>query len=250
MRTTINVCAAPATQGLRIRLCIVRRTIATVSMGLVFTLPGCASTSGRPPYPTEWASIKSAPSYDGCPSLQGTYSNQVSAALPLEAGTPPSLAEIFTKLALGRGPNGPAAWNQSWPAIPRDTSMVSIDQTPETITVTFVDASGNRTPLNFRRYRFNLTEKRVDDLFMCRTLYGEPSLRFFAEPESHLSSSGIRMEGGGTFVVMLKSVDGSLVVNWRSDSASMTLFIPGTSYRVNNLWYRYPLLTYDKPVQR
>jgi hypothetical protein len=250
MRITTNVCAAHATQGLRIRLCIVRLTIATVSIGLVFTLQGCAATSGSPPYPTEWASIKSAPSYDGCPSLQGAYSNQVSAAFPPEAGTPPSLSEIFTKLALGRGPNSPAAWNQSWPIIPRDTSMVSIDQTPESITVTFVDSSGNRTPLNFRRYRFNLAEKRVDDLFMCRTLYGEPSLRFFAEPESHSSSSFILMEGGGTFVVMLKAVDGSLVVNWRNDSASMTLLILGTGYRVDNLWYRYPLLVSVKPVQR
>jgi hypothetical protein len=128
--------------------------------------------------------------------------------------------------------------------------VVSIDQTSESISVTFIDSSGNRTPLIFRRYRFSLSEKRGDDLFACRMLYGEPSLRFFTEPQSHSSTSVVGMEGGGTFVVLLKSVDGSLVVNWRSDSAALSLFFLGSGYRVDNLWYRYPLLAPDKPAQR
>jgi hypothetical protein len=218
-------------------------------MGLVLTQLGCATSSGNPPYPTEWASIKSSPTQDGCPNLLGTYSNHGSAAFPPEAGAPPSLAEIFTSMARSQSPTGPAAWKRSWPAIPPDASLVSIDQTPEKITVTFVDSRNNRTPLNFRRFRFRLTEERVDDLFSCRAIYGEPSLRFFAEPQSHSSASVLWMEGGGTFVVLLKAVDGSLIVNLRSDSVALTLFILGSGYRVANLWYQYPLVGHEGPVE-
>ena len=227
-----------------------RRTIATLLIVLLLTQAGCAVSSGRPPYPPEWASIKSVPTHDGCPNLQGTYSNQGSATFPPEAGAPPSLAEVFTRLAQGQGPTSPAAWKKLWPAIPLDAESLVIDRIPETMTVTFIAPDGNRTPLNFRRYRFRLTEDRVDDLFSCRTLYGEPILTLFASPESSSSVSPIVVGGGGTTVILLKSVDGSLVVNWRSDSATLTLFVLGSGYRVDNLWYRYPLLTADEPVHR
>lgn len=155
--------------------------------------------------------------------------------MPAEVGVPPSLGDLFAALTGG------------WPTIPRDASVVSIEQTAETMTVSFIGASGNRTPLNFRRYRFSLFEDRLDDLYMCRTLYGEPLLRFFAEPESHVGAPPfIWAEGGGTFVVPLKAVDGSLVVNWRSDSLTVTPFVLGSGYRANNLWYRYALLNSRK----
>jgi hypothetical protein len=57
------------------------------------------------------------------------------------------------------------------------------------------------------------------------------------------------MEGGGTFVVLLKAVDGSLIVNLRSDSVALTLFILGSGYRVANLWYQYPLVGHEGPVE-
>ena len=220
--------------------------IGLVLTWLVLTLPGCAASSGRPQYPTEWSSIKSAPIYDDCPNLQGSYSNQGSATYPSEAGAPPSLSEVFTQLALTTGLNRPADWKKSWPVIPHDISVVSIDQTSETLTVTFVDSEGKHTPLNFRRYRFKSSEDRVDDLFGCRLMYGEPILRFFAEPPRYFDGTAIYMVGGGTCVVLLKAVDGSLVVNWRSDSVAMTLFVLGSGYRVNNLWYRYPLIEAEK----
>jgi hypothetical protein len=217
-------------------------TIATVLIGIVLAQLGCAASSGRPQYPTEWASIKSVPIFDGCPNFQGTYNNQGSDTYPPEAGAPPTLVDVFTSLARGQGPNSPAAWKQAWPVIPHDISVVSIDQTSETLTVTFVDSEGKRTPLNFRRYRFKFSEDRVDDLFRCRLTYGEPSLSFFAEPQSFSDATIVYIVGGGTMVVLLKSADGSLVVNWRSDSVALTLFVLGSGYRVNNLWYRYPLI--------
>ena len=215
---------------------------AAISIGLVLTQMGCATSSGRPPYPLEWASIKSIPIHEGCPDLGGTYSNQGVGVFPPEAGDPPSLAEVFATMAHSKSATGPSAWKQSWPIIPPDTALVSIEQAPETLTITFITAAGHRTPLQFRRYRFALSEDRVDDLFSCRTLYAEPTLRFFNEPLSHASTSVLVAGGGGTSVVLLKSVDGSLVVNWRSESLVLTLFVLGSGYRVDNLWYRYSRL--------
>ena len=226
-----------------------RVELVAFSLGIVLTQLGCATSSGNPPYPIEWASIKSSPTQDGCPNLVGTYSNHASAAFPPEAVTPPSLAEIFTSMARSRSPTGPAAGERSWPAIPPDASLVSIDQTPEKITLTFVDSSNNRTPLNFRRFRFGLSEDRVDDLFGCRTIYGEPSLRFFAEPQSYRPLLLLGVGGGGTFVALLKAVDGSLIVNLRSDYVAATPIILGSGYRADNLWYQYPLFAHDGPVK-
>jgi hypothetical protein len=208
---------------------------------------GCATSSGKPPYPTDWASIKSMPTPEGCPDLQGTYSNKGAASFPTEAGAPPSLADIFKAMAQSSTITGPATWEQSWPTIPKEAARVSFQQTPDSLTVTFIDSAGSRTALNFRRYHFTLSEDRVDDLYSCRTLYNEPTLRFFNEPVSHTRVSILAFGGGGTIINLLKSVDGSLVVNWRSDDATVSRFILGSDYRVDNLWYRYSRLTDDIP---
>lgn len=219
-------------------------------MGLVLAQLGCATSSGNPPYPIDWASISSVSTQEGCPDLQGTYSNHGSGTYPVEAGAPPSLAEIFTTMARSQTATGPAAWKRSWPTIPRDAASVSIEQAPETMTITFIDSNGLRTPLSFRRYRFSLSEDHVDDLFSCRTLYVQPTLRFFNEPHGHASTAIVATGGGGTMVSLLKSVDGSLVVNWRSDAVSLTLFVLGSGYRAENLWYRYSRLEAEEPVEQ
>jgi hypothetical protein len=118
------------------------------------------------------------------------------------------------------------------------------------MTLTFIDSAGRRTPLSFRRYRLALSEDRVDDLFSCRTLHDEPTLRFFNEPHAHARVSILLIGGGGTNVNLLKSVDGSMVVNWRSDDVAFTRFILGSSYHVENLWYRYPRYTGEIPGEK
>lgn len=226
-----------------------RVLLVVISIGLILTQLGCATSSGNPPYPTGWASIKSVPRQDSCPDLQGTYANRGTATFPPEAGEPPFLTDIFEAMAHAKGSTGPTAWEQSWPAIPRDASSVAIEQTPETMTVTFIDSIDRRTSLNFRRYQFTLSEDRVDDMFSCRTLYDEPTLRFFAEPESHVSATQLWIAGGGTFVNLMKSVDGSLVVNLKRDTVALTLFVLGTGYQVDNLWYRYAQSVGKKPAE-
>jgi hypothetical protein len=118
------------------------------------------------------------------------------------------------------------------------------------MTFTFIDSAGRRTPLRFRRYHFALSEDRVDDLFSCRTLHDEPTLRFFTEPHAHTRVSILLIGGGGTNVNLLKSIDGSLVVNWRSDDVTVTRFILGSDYHVENLWYRYSRFTAEIPAER
>jgi hypothetical protein len=153
-------------------------------------------------------------------------------------------------MARSKSATGPEAWKRSWPSIPSDVVLVSIEQSPETMIITFINSAGLHTSLSFRRYRFTLSEDRVDDLFICRTLYAEPTLRFFNEPLSHASTPILGVGGGGTTVALLKSVDGSLVVNWRSDSMALTPFVLGSGYRVDNLWYRYAPFTGEKPAER
>ena len=234
-----------ATEAVRTPICVLRFAVAVASIGLVLTQLGCATSAGNPPYPAEWASIKSPPTQDGCPNLQGTYSNHGSAIFPVEAGAQPSLADIFTSMARSRAPTGPAAWGQTWPAIPGNASVVSIEQTPETLTVAFIDSSGHRTPLDFRRYRFSLSKKRYDDLFTCRTLYGEPTLTFSVETHFHETWTIVAVVAA-TSVAMLKSVDGSLVVDLDSASGIEILPMVGSPYRVDNVWYRYPAVALEK----
>lgn len=221
-----------------------------IALGAVLAQLGCATSSGQPPYPAEWASIKSAPTPEGCPDLEGTYSNRGAASFPPEAGEAPSLADIFTAMGHSQSATGPATWERSWPSIPGDSARVSIRQAPDSMTITFIDAAGRFTPLSFRRYRLALSEGRVDDLFSCRTLYGEPTLRFFNEPVSHARVSILAVGGGGTNVNLLKSVDGSLVVNWRSDDVTVSRFVLGSDYHVENLWYRYPRLDGEMPDEK
>jgi hypothetical protein len=229
--------------------CAIEGALAAIAPWLLLAQVGCATSSGSPPYPAQWASIASVPTPQGCPDLQGTYSNVGAASFPPEAGEPPSLAEVFTAMARSTTATGPAAWGRSWPAIPREPARVSVSQAPDSLTITFIDRAGGHAALRFRLYRPALSEDRVDDLFSCRTLYREPTLRFFNEPASHTHVSILGIGGGGTNINLLRSVDGSLVVHWRSDDATVSRFVLGSNYHVENLWYRYSRVADEGPVE-
>jgi hypothetical protein len=208
--------------------------------GIFVSLTACASLTGPIEYPASWASIASPPTADGCPHLAGLYSNRPSRAVSGEASDALSLTEVFSRMAYGPGPR---EYSQTW-SVPTDAVSVSISQTPEDLLVTFVGAKGERTSQPFRRLKVTRLEKRYDDLFTCRVSNGEPRLSFPFTPASQRRdlAAYVYMGGSDTFIFLLKAVDGTLVVQSRSESIGLSLFIIGSHYSVDSTWSRYPAI--------
>lgn len=200
-------------------------------------LVGCASATGPVAYPASWPPIDPSKTPDGCPPLSGTYANEPSGGFP--EGTRPSLTEVFARMASGRLPPKGAPW-----AVPPQASSVTFRLDPERLSVAFADTDAAEAPLAFRRYHFNWSEKRYDDLYTCYPDDG-PRLRFMAEPESHSLASPIYVEGGGTIVYLLKASDGGLIVQWRSESIAISAIVLGTHMKFQSVWWRYPPVTPD-----
>ncbi len=149
---------------------------------------------------------------------------------------------MFKRLGSGTGIMSPNANKRVWP-VPPDAISVSISQTPEILKVTFFGENGEQTSLNFRRYHFNWSEERYDDIFTCYNSDKEPRLRFMAEPESRATGiAPIYFKGFGTLVFLLKAEDDSLIVQWRSESIGISAVLIGSRISVNSIWWRYPLL--------
>jgi hypothetical protein len=203
-------------------------------------LGGCASATGPTSYPADWASIKSTPTADGCPNLAGSYGNQSMATFPGALVDPPTLSEVFTRMVQGKTLLGD---RPPWPTIPADAASMSVEQTPEVLSLNFAAPGGERTTLAFRRYHFNWAEKVYADLFHCTLAADEPRLRFFAEPQSHGSASQLHVEGGGTLVILLKATDGSLIVQWRSEDFLLWLGVVGSHFKLDSTWHRYPQIS-------
>lgn len=213
--------------------------------GIVVALTACASSiTGPTDYPASWASIASSPTADGCPNLTAIYSNRPSGAVPGEVGDAPSLTEVFMRMAYGPGPRG---YGKTW-SIPSDAVSVAIEQTTEELLVSFIGEKNERSLQLFRRLKIMRTEKRYDDLFTCHVSNGEPRLNFLFAPASQRRDMGAPVYAGGTdtFIFLLKAVDGALVVQSRSESIGLSIFIIGTHYSVDSTWSRYPALTGGK----
>jgi len=117
---------------------------------------------------------------------------------------------------------------------------VRIAQTPETLKLTFLGENQEQASLEFRRYHFNWKEKRFDDLFTCYASGKEPRLRFLAEPETRSTIlPGLILGGGGVLVFLLKAADGSLIVQWRSESVGISVLVYGTHISFDSVWWRY-----------
>jgi hypothetical protein len=52
-----------------------------------------------------------------------------------------------------------------------DAVSASMEQTPETLVITFTNTKGDQVSLNFRRFHFDWHEKRLDQTFYCGSLY-------------------------------------------------------------------------------
>jgi len=213
------------------------------STGVFLALMGCASVTGPVSYPTSWAPIESVLTEDGCPALEGTYSDRGAEAFPTELGEPPRLSEVFVRMGRGTGLFSPRESKRVWPVLP-DSVSVGIVQTPEMLKFTFLGRNREQTSLDFRRYHFKWSEKRFDDLFTCYSSNKEARLRFFAEPESSSTIiPNLYLGGSGTLVFLLKATDGSLIVQWRSESAGISAVLLGTHISFNSVWWRYPPLS-------
>ncbi len=209
--------------------------------GAALVLPGCASFTGPVPYPEAWLQPDAALTADGCPRLEGTYSNRGDAVVPAELGAPPGLVSAFARMAQATGLTAVPA-GKAW-TVPADADAVTIAQTPETLKVSFLGAGGVLGTLDFRRYRFNWSESRYDDQYTCYTPENGPRLRFMAEPESYsIHIPNLYLGAGGTLVFLLKAADGSLVVQWRNESVGISALIVGTHITFRSVWWRYPQL--------
>lgn len=219
-----------------------KRLASLICVGAALALAACAAVTGPARYPATWAPLDPRSSVAGCPDLAGTYSNRGSGTSPPELGEPPQLSEVFARMGRGHGLLGPKAHGEAWPEA-TNAASVSISQTPEALGITFIGEHQEQTSLSFRRYHFNLSETRYDDLFTCYPSDTESRLRFFAEPESHSAvMPGLYAEGGGTLVFLLKAADGSLVVQWRSESVAMSLALIGSHVSFKSVWWRYASL--------
>lgn len=198
---------------------------ALLSIGAILALGACASRTATP-YPASWAPFVPGSTADGCPGLEGTYSNSSTGAFPPETGDPPPITGVFARLGRGTGQMSPSATGRVW-AVPPDAISVSIDQTPETLRVTFSGENGAQSSLDFRRYHFNMSEERFDDIFACYASDTDSRLRFVAEPDP----VGI--------IFLLRATDGSLIVESRGRiGGRVFLYVPAPA----SSWWRYPLL--------
>ncbi len=199
---------------------------ALLSIGAILALGACASVTATP-YPASWAPFVPGSTADGCPGLEGTYSNSSTGAFPPETGDPPPITSVFARLGRGTGQMSPSATGRVW-AVPPDAISVSIDQMPETLRVTFSGENGAQSSLDFRRHHFNMSEERFDDIFACHASDTDSRLRFVAEPDP----VGI--------IFLLRATDGSLIVESRGRIGGRG-FLSAPAPPASS-WWRYPLL--------
>jgi hypothetical protein len=244
------MCITPAAMGRSIIAC--RRAAAADAMmpnsplaarvlfvaAAAAALVGCASTTGPVAYPSDWPALDGRVDDKGCPDVSGTYANEAAAAFPELQGGAPRLTEVFA--AMGRGPRLLNATDPGppWP-VPRDAVSATLQLGPERLSADFKDKDDATSSLVFRRYHFDWSERRYDDLYTCYPVAGSPRLRFFAEPESRTRGIPyLYLEAGGALVFLLKARDGSLVVQWRSDAVGVVLIAPYAKF--NSVWWQYP----------
>ena len=195
---------------------------ALLSIGAILALGACVSYTTIP-YPMSWTPIEQGSTADGCPDLEGTYSNSGTRAFPPETGDPPPITSVFARMGRGTGMSRPSVTGRVW-TVPPDAISVSIDQTPETLRVTFSGENGAQSSLDFRRHHFNMSEERFDDIFACYASDTDSRVRFVAEPDP------------GGLVFLLRATDGSLIVEWRGQFRGLLVGAPAS------FWWRYPLL--------
>ena len=211
------------------------RNLSITAAALALALSGCATSTG-PKYPSDWASIRTAAIQHACPNLAGTYSNSAVAAFPRDEGAPPSLSQLFSAIGNAsshkvHGPWGPVG----------ESDSVSFAQTAESLTATFARSAEAGVELTFARLGHYTPEQSQGDMFTCFSLSGEPRLFFISTVDDHLP---IPPNTVGTQLILLRAVDGSLIVQVRSNSYEVINLglVGGPVVHHSSVWYRYPPL--------
>jgi hypothetical protein len=207
---------------------------------VIASVSGCGTMTGEHAYPaSSWGPLDPARTADGCPNLSGTYLDPGNAAYPGDLGPPPRLSDIFARMAeagdpFGRGGRGAVR------AVPGEAQRVRIDQTEAALTVTFLKDDGASHTLRFRRYHFDLSETRYDDLFTCYADDDAARVRFFPELGRAAGASPLYAGGTAALVFLLRGADGSLVVQVRTEAVGLSLLAVGSQFGFSSTWYRYP----------
>ena len=199
---------------------------------------GCASMTGQVSYPASWPDLDRTQVANGCPNISGTFQNRPSEAWPVPTSDSPTLTNLFFGLAHGRKIDAPSTTVSTW-HFSADEITSTLRLEPERLDVIFTAKDGIASSVSFRRYHFDIGEKIFDDLFTCYPGTSSARLRFFAEPESHSSSGMLYAEAGGTLVFLLKAIDGSLIIQLRSESLKISTLILGSRMAFNSIWLRF-----------
>ncbi|HEY0822797.1 MAG TPA: hypothetical protein VGD76_03340 [Ramlibacter sp.] len=209
-------------------------------LAAVAMLPACGSITGPTTYPGTWPPLAFTTLGDRCPDLNGVYDNVGSAAHPPAAGGTPKLTEVFGRMERTTAITGPRAWGQSW-GVPADAERVALVQDEQGLTVTFQGPGGAAHSLRFRRLHLDPSERRVDDFFTCYRDDNGMRLRFMQDiaPRTALLP-GVYAGAQAGLVFLLKAVDGSLVVQFRTETIGVSAVLIGSHASFDSVWWRYP----------
>ena len=215
---------------------VARLAAAVTAIGLA----GCGAMTGPTAYPADWAPLAQSVVGDTCPDLNGVYANKATSAQPGQQGSPPSLTAVFGRMASATAITGSMPQGPAW-TVPADALYLSIEQNAETLKVSFHQAEGKTDVLDFRRYHFNLAEKRYDDLYACYKADNGIRLRFMRDIDPHtVYIPGAYAGAKAGLMFMLKGTDGSLVVQFRTEAIGISYAIIGSHADFDSNWWRYP----------
>jgi hypothetical protein len=160
-----------------------------------------------------------------------------SAAHPALADGPPTLTAVFGRMERSQAITASGIpWN-----VPADAERVELAQDEEQLTVTFHGAVGGARSLRFRRQHLDLSERRFDDLFTCYQDANSARLRFMQDVDPRVAMlRGVYIGANVGLVFLLKAVDGSLVVQFRTEDIGVSSVLIGTHATFDSVWWRYP----------
>lgn len=208
-------------------------SIAAISLALA--LPLCAAPSESQVYPSDWSPVMTTPLRHGCPNLTGTFSNYAAAVYPPDAGAAPPLSNLFAAI----GKVSSHELHGSWGPIGESVSG-SFTQAGDDMAVAFPHAGSAETELTLQRWTMGKAySPQRGDFFICLSSRGEPRLVLNSTVDDH---KPIPPNTVGTQLILLRAVDGSLIVLLRSNSFEVIDLgtIGGPIVHHSSVWYRYP----------